>query len=138
MKMYLPALTLLLVLASACGRKYEPVNYGKDACAHCKMTIMDKRFAAEIVNEKGRVFKFDDITCLKAYTAELTTGSLLFVNDNTGQSAEPLDATKAVYLHHESFKSPMAGNLPAFADAAAAKALQDSLGLDLLTWESLP
>ncbi len=136
MKMYLPALTLLLFLASACGRKYEPINYGKDACAHCKMTIMDKRYAAEIVSPKGRAFKFDDISCLRAYALE--PGSLLFVNDFSGKSTEPLPAEKAVYLHHESFGSPMAGNLPAFADEASAKALQDSLGLPLLTWEKLP
>ncbi|WP_341843152.1 nitrous oxide reductase accessory protein NosL [Chitinophaga caseinilytica] len=136
MKLYLPALTLLLFLASACGRKYEPIAYGKDACAHCKMTIMDKRFSAEIVNPKGRVFKFDDIACLRGFDIE--PGSLLFVNDYSGKAAGPLLAEKAVFLHHESFKSPMAGNFPAFADEAAATALKDSLGLDFLTWEKLP
>lgn len=136
MKLYLTALTLLLILASACGRKFEPIAYGKDACAHCKMTILDKRYAAEIVNPKGRVFKFDDIACLRGFEKE--PGSLLFVNDFTGRQTGPLNAEKAVFLHHESFKSPMAGNFPAFADQAAATAIKDSLGLDFLTWETLP
>ncbi|MGX5819236.1 nitrous oxide reductase accessory protein NosL [Chitinophaga lutea] len=136
MKMYLPALALFLFFASACGRQFEPIHYGKDACAHCKMTIMDKRYAAEIVNTKGRAFKFDDIACLRAFEQE--PGSMRFVNDFTGQSAEPLLVENAVFLHHESFGSPMAGNLRAFAGEAAAKALQDSLGLHLITWEQLP
>lgn len=137
MKIYITGLMILLLAAASCKRGYEPISYGKDACAHCKMTIMDKRFSAEIVNQKGRVFKFDDIVCLKAYTQEIP-GSMIFVNDYTGKQTEPLNATTAVFLHHENFKSPMAGNLPAFAGAENAAALKDSLGLELLTWETLP
>lgn len=124
-------------LLSACKRGFEPVNYGKDACAHCKMTIMDKRFAAELVNPKGKVFKFDDISCLRAFTTELT-GSMLYVCDYSGKSQGPLNAATAVYLRHESFNSPMNGNLAAFANKEAATALKDSLQLELLTWETLP
>ncbi len=137
MKIYITALVLVLFTAVSCKRGYEPIAYGKDACAHCKMTIMDKRFSAEIVNQKGRVFKFDDVVCLRAFTQEIP-GSMLFVNDYTGKQTEPLNAATAVFLHHENFKSPMAGNLPAFAGAEAAAALKDSLGLELLTWETLP
>jgi len=44
---------IVLALLSACSRAPEPIVYGKDACTHCKMTIMDKRFAAEIITSKG-------------------------------------------------------------------------------------
>lgn len=135
MKMIFAALVAVCLL-SACNRTFEPINYGKDACAHCKMTIMDKRFAAELVNPKGKVFKFDDISCLRAFSE--VPGSMLFVNDYLGKSEMPLNAALAVYLYHESFNSPMNGNLAAFADKAAAKALQDSLQLELFTWETLP
>lgn len=121
----------------ACNRVFEPVEYGKDACAHCKMTIMDKRFAAEIITPKGKVFKFDDISCLRAFKAELP-GSMLFVCDYTGTSDAPLDAVTAVYLHHESFGSPMNGNLAAFASPADAAHFKDSLQLPLLDWKNLP
>lgn len=137
MKIILTALLLIACLLSACNRSFQPIAYGKDACAHCKMTIMDGRFAAELVNPKGKVFKFDDISCLRAFTAEIP-GSMLYVNDYLGKSAGPLNAATAVYLHHESFNSPMNGNLGAFAGKADAAVLKDSLQLELLTWETLP
>lgn len=101
------------------------------------MTIMDKHFAAELVSPKGKVFKFDDISCLRAFTAEIP-GSMLYVNPYAGTSEKPLNAATAVYLYHESFNSPMNGNLAAFADKAEAARLKDSLQLKLLTWETLP
>jgi copper chaperone NosL len=124
-------------LLTACSRGFEPIEYGKDACAHCKMTIMDKRFAAEMVTPKGKVFKFDDISCLRAATAEMP-GSMLYVNDYTGNAGTALNAATAVYLRHESFSSPMNGNLAAFPDKTAAGPMKDSLQLPLLTWETLP
>ena len=133
---HLLILTALCALF-ACNRSFEPVEYGKDACAHCKMTIMDKRFAAEIITPKGKVFKFDDISCLRAFETELP-GSMLFVSAYAGTPGDPLNAATAVYLHHESFGSPMNGNLAAFASPADAARLRDSLQLPLLNWENLP
>ena len=137
MKILLGSLLLLAGMTSACNRAFEPIVYGKDACAHCKMTIIDKRFAAEIVNPKGKVFKFDDVSCLRAFTAEIP-GSMIFVNAYREKGEQPLNAATAVYLHHPSFKSPMSGNITAFAGKDDAKGLQDSLQLELLTWETLP
>lgn len=137
MKIILAVLTAAVCLLSACSKGFEPIRYGKDACAHCKMTIMDKRFAAELVNPKGKVFKFDDISCLRAFTSELA-GSMVYVNGFGSTPENPLDAVAAVYLRHESFNSPMNGNLAAFADEADAAALKDSLRLELFTWETLP
>ncbi len=131
-------LILLAVCALfACNRAFEPIEYGKDACAHCKMTIMDQRFAAEIITPKGKVFKFDDISCLRAFKTELP-GSMLFVADYAGTAAAPLNAVTAVYLRHESFGSPMNGNLAAFGSPAAAARFKDSLQLTLFNWENLP
>jgi copper chaperone NosL len=56
---------LALVLFSSCSSSGpEKINLNKDDCHNCKMSISDKRFACEIVTEKGRAYKFDDITCL--------------------------------------------------------------------------
>lgn len=137
MKYIMPALLAAASLTTGCSRAYEPIDYGKDACAHCKMTIMDARFAAELITPKGKVYKFDDISCMRALTTELP-GSMLFVNDYTAAQVTPLNAATAVYLQHESFSSPMNGNLAAFGSTGAAKPLQDSLQLELLTWETLP
>nr|WP_246229479.1 hypothetical protein [Mucilaginibacter humi] len=61
---------LCCLLLGACSHAPEPIRYGKDACAHCKMTIMDKRFSSELVTAKGKVFKFDAAECMTAYLKE--------------------------------------------------------------------
>lgn len=129
-----------LIGLSACQQEFEPIDYGHDACAHCKMTIIDKRFAAEIVTEKGKAYKFDDLACLLKYTEEEhfnSTGTILFVSDYTNPDHSFLDAHQAVYLHSGIFKSPMNGNFAAFASSKEATPFKDSLQNDLLKLEDL-
>jgi copper chaperone NosL len=128
-----------IVFLFGCKRSFEPINYGQDACAHCKMTILDKRFAAELIDEKGKVFKFDDIVCMREFldAGPPSPHTLYFVNDYHGEKAAVLDASKAVFLKHEMFKSPMNGNYAAFAVPEDAQHLKDSLQLSLITWKNL-
>ncbi|MGB5288980.1 MAG: hypothetical protein WBN42_10875, partial [Ignavibacteriaceae bacterium] len=51
----------LLFLLASCGSKPEPINYGKDECEFCRMQISDNRYGAELVTDKGKVYKFDSI-----------------------------------------------------------------------------
>ena len=128
-----------VILLQACSRSFEPINYGSDACAHCRMTIMDERYGAELVDQKGKVFKFDDIVCLKQFvSAQQPSGeSLLFVEDYLQTNQGMLDARTAVYLHHPFFRSPMNGSIAAFASDSEAKALADSLQAQSTTWEQI-
>ena len=57
-------LTISLVLIISCKVEESPINYGQDACKFCKMTIVDKQHAAEIVTKKGKPFKYDAIECM--------------------------------------------------------------------------
>ncbi len=129
----------MLILAS-CKAEFDPIDYGHDACTHCKMTIIDKRYAAEILTKKGKAYKFDDITCLKKYIEEKNIpldGLSLFVADYKNPEDNFLDARYAVYLHSDMFKSPMNGSFAAFAKPENAWRLKDSLNTDLLKWENL-
>src|SRR5688572_4321047 len=56
-------IVMILGLLS-CSTEPQPFVYGKDACHSCKMTVVDKKFGAEIVTTKGKVYKFDDVNCL--------------------------------------------------------------------------
>lgn len=135
----IPLFAVLLFLAS-CKPEFEPISYGHDACTHCKMTIMDKRYAAEILTKKGKVYKFDDIACLKKYIQEenMPEADLtVFVADYNNPDSKFLDARQVVYLHSEIFKSPMNGNFAAFATAEKTSSLKDSLHTDILKWENL-
>ncbi len=136
---YAPVCILLLFLMS-CSRGFEPVDYGKDACVHCRMTIVDERFASELVDEKGKVFKFDDLKCMKQFIhAKEKNGqdNLLFVEDYLMQHEGAIDAVNAVYLEHDFFASPMRGNYAAFTDEQEAQRFKDSLDIPFLSWNDL-
>jgi copper chaperone NosL len=125
---------------SSCSGGFEPIDYGHDACTRCKMTIMDKRFAAEILTRKGRAYKFDDISCLKKYLAEEhipEADITVFVADFKSPDNKFLNARQVVYLHSDMLKSPMNGNSAAFAIAEDAIPLRDSLHAELLKWNNL-
>ena len=128
------------ILFTSCSKGYKPIDYGSDGCAHCKMTIMDARFGAEIVTGKGKVFKFDDILCLKQYLEEKNIEDehlMIFVEKYNEQQNDVTDATQAVYIKHESFASPMNGDYAAFAGIDDAQSLSDSLHADILEWRNL-
>ena len=54
------ATLLAFFVLTGCNPKPEKIAIGKDACAECKMTIMDPKFGGEIVSKKGKVFKNRD------------------------------------------------------------------------------
>ena len=129
-----------MVCLTACKRKFEPINYGHDACTHCRMTIMDKRFAAELITSKGKIFKFDDFGCLLKYVKDEnfdTRGALIFVADFNHPEGGFLDARRAVFILDETFRSPMNGNFAATASEADADQLNMGVNGKLLTWISL-
>jgi len=124
---------------SACKQGFQPVKYGSDACAGCKMTIMDKRFAAEIVTRKGRAYLFDDLACLLNYMKTAGEGqdiAGIFISNYNDPDGEFLDARKAVYFQGEGFKSPMNGGYAAFAPGKAETSAKAGLQ-GPLKWEDL-
>ncbi|MCL2725181.1 MAG: nitrous oxide reductase accessory protein NosL [Polyangiaceae bacterium] len=54
-----------------CTNTREPVDpvWGREPCAHCKMLVGDRRFAAQAVNDGDRFF-FDDIGCMVLWLDE--------------------------------------------------------------------
>lgn len=50
---------------AACTKTEEPADpvWGKEPCAHCRMLVSDRRYAAEIVVDGERRW-FDDIGCM--------------------------------------------------------------------------
>ena len=51
-------------------RGVEPVVWSQATCAHCKMHIGDKRFAAQLQTKEGEVYNFDDSGCVFEWIAE--------------------------------------------------------------------
>jgi copper chaperone NosL len=108
---------MLAVVFWACSIEPEPLIYGKDQCHSCKMTLMDKKFGAELVTTKGKVYKFDDINCLFNFYNEGSVNKEDFRLKLVVDFSRPeklIDAEKAVYLKSGEIKSPMASQVAAF------------------------
>jgi copper chaperone NosL len=115
---------LTVALLAGCTRGPEEFHFGEDLGAYCRMPIVDGRFAAQIVTQTGRVYKFDSIECMASYLAFQVTDETdvhsVWVS-NAAKPGELLPATDAVFVRHPSIRSPMGGGWAAYADDAAAR-----------------
>lgn len=115
------ALIILSLACVACGRRAPSIDFGKAECAHCRMNVVDRQFAAAVVTTKGRQYVFDDLACMVQHVAD---GAI--AEDQVGawyvcDHAHPgvlIDASAAFYLSDPSFRSPMRGDVAAFATEA--------------------
>jgi copper chaperone NosL len=137
-KVYTTAFAALLFLLVSCEIEAEKIQYGSDACAFCKMTIVDQQHAAQYVTNKGKQFKFDAIECMVNDLSEkdVETLAILLVAAYE-RPGEMTPAQQATYLISEKIKSPMGANLSAFSAVQAAKETQSENGGDIYTWPEL-
>ncbi|PIB32930.1 hypothetical protein BFP78_01310 [Gaetbulibacter sp. 5U11] len=128
----------LLLLLSSCNVGPEPINYGSDGCHFCKMTIVDKVHAAEVVTKKGKVYKFDATECMINFMDDFDTSEIkLYLSNNYTEPEALIDATKATFLISKNIPSPMGAFLSAFKNKADAEKFQAEKGGDLYTWDTL-
>ncbi|WP_216629164.1 nitrous oxide reductase accessory protein NosL [Sphingobacterium lumbrici] len=135
-------ISLLFLIVQACNSSAgpKPIRYGQDQCAYCKMTVSDPRFGAQLVTKKGRAYNFDDVKCMIAFVKEGTVkrddvaGFYLpdYSNDN-----KLLPAEKMFLLKSESLKSPMRGNIAAFANEKDMEQARAQHAGDILIWDDL-
>jgi len=131
---------MFLVCFSACNTKPQAIVAGKQNCDFCKMTIMDTKFAAELITAKGKLYKFDDAHCLVSYLKsgileKKDVKEIYFVDYNNKEQF--VYALAAFLLSSEALRSPMNGNIAAFKDAAERDKLHAQISGDTITWESL-
>jgi len=135
-----PGLVLACSTQACGGDGPKPINFGQDQCAHCRMTVSDARFGSQLVTTKGRAYVFDDVQCLIAFVKAGTEASedvaayylSDYVNENKLQPVE-----KLLFLRSESLKSPMRGDIAAFASREDLEKVREVHGGDVLTWEDL-
>jgi len=131
---------LIALVFLSCALEPEPINYGKDLCAHCNMKIIDKRYGAEYVSAKGKVFKFDSGECLIEYISQNNLSGknegLTLVTDFS--SPEKLIKTgDATFIISQKLPSPMGAFLTAFSSKGAAKSKVEELGGEVYDWGSV-
>lgn len=134
-----PAIIMFAML-TACEPKPEAIEWGKEECAHCKMNIADKRFAAQLLTAKGKAYKFDAIECLAGYMndGKITKPDIhsLWVMDYDNPGTF-LPAQKSFFLQSAQFQSPMSLNLAAFANSKAVQAALQKFGGKELYWDGV-
>ncbi|AWR85461.1 nitrous oxide reductase accessory protein NosL [Meiothermus taiwanensis] len=107
----------------------RPLRVGVDACPYCNMTLLDARYAAQMVTSTGRVYHYDDVGCLLdhllGYGGPKATPREVYVADfaaSERQAARFLPAQQAYFLYHERIRTPMGTGLLAFASPGALEA----------------
>lgn len=134
------AAAVVTIVLTSCTAKPEPINYGKDQCDDCRMTIMDPKFGAEVVTKKGRVYKFDDLHCLlhfrkSAQVKDQDVAQTVVIDYNNPQAF--LDAPSAFYVKAEALNSPMNSNTAAFATSSDAEIKAKEFGTTTISWSEL-
>lgn len=128
---------LVLLSFISCSTEPEPLVYGKDVCHVCKMTLMDKKFGAELVTKKGKVYKFDDMNCFlnfynSGYEAVQDFEHKLVVDYS--KAGTLIDATSAFYLKSEAIRSPMNGQVAAFESKSSMDVFKKEWTAIYLGW----
>lgn len=132
-------LAAALALALAACRAPGPgvIRYDTDACDHCRMTIADASFAAQLVTTTGKVYRFDDPGCLASFVAGARVAPAevhaAWVNDHERPDT-PVRVEDAVFVISDRIRTPMNSGVAAFGTRASAAALQARTGGQLLPW----
>lgn len=117
---------LLLGLLSGCGSSdVKPVDiFSEDMCSNCRMSVSDRSFVSELMDDQGGVFKFDDLNCLESFRKKSPTLNIkaLFVTDYDTKSWIPYELSTIVQT---GIRTPMASGKVAFKDPVKAKEFLD-------------
>ena len=117
-------LVVALVAGCSFGRATPAAldTSGQEACAFCRMAIVDASTAAQLVAPGEEPRFFDDLGCLRSYLGEhpLPRKAVVFVADHRTRAWVPL--AQAVYARQPSLETPMGSHLIAHASAGSRDA----------------
>ena len=135
MKSFVPICVFSLGCAAA-ALAPAAIRLGEDTCAHCRMTLVSTRTAAQIVAPGEEPVIFDDLGCLRDYLNghALRADARVYVADH--RTGAWLNAASAV-ITRTSIATPMSSGLLAHADAASRDADPDARGGTAITPDRL-
>ena len=128
---------LTMFILAACGSEPEPINYGHDECEFCRMQITDNKYGAELITDKGKIYKFDSIECMIEFsfvknTLGDTNNKLLITGFDNPDNF--IDARNSVYVMNDKFRSPMGLNVTAFNGEELVQKFISENGGEKLSW----
>lgn len=137
---YFSSVLFSFLFVIACTKNPEPIKYGSDECELCRMSIMDPKYGAEIVTEKGKVYKFDSIECLVNYSLKNNMigdeNNSMLVTDFSNPEMF-IDVKKSFYVRNNSIRSPMGLNVSSFGTDVAKQSFIGKNGGQQLSWPEL-
>ncbi|MCX6296629.1 MAG: nitrous oxide reductase accessory protein NosL [Bacteroidetes bacterium] len=130
---------VLLLTISSCKSGPEKLQYSKDSCAFCKMQLMDKKYGAELVTEKGKVYKFDDTGCMLNYEkqnfgSQKVALELVVDYSNPGQL---INVLTAFHIKCAAAYSPMGSNLASFEKEETVNKYIQQLQGEKISWDAI-
>lgn len=133
-------LLFLLSLSFLSCTKTEavPIKLNVDNCDFCGMTISDGKYGSEVITQKGRVYKFDDVMCMINYGKENpnTKMATYYVSDYTKDNVL-IPAETAFFLYGEAIQSPMRGGIISFSSEKEAKKFEVKLNAKQIAWDAV-
>jgi copper chaperone NosL len=131
------AVVFATFLLSGCfsPEKPEPIAFGSDTCAHCRMTISDNRFGGEVILKGGKIHKFDSLGCVHSYSEENKDKvSKVFLIDFFEPGAF-VPSEEARFVMSSSIRGPMGQDILVSHVRNEAKLLKE--GSVIRTWQYL-
>ena len=126
----------VLVLWPGPAQGPEPIAYGRDVCAHCRMHLGRVGFAGEMRDREGRLTKYDDIGCLlRAMAATHHEVPGAWVEDH--DSGAWLSLLTARFVRSPRADTPMGHGIVAFETETAASAFAAREGGTIAQLEDL-
>jgi len=140
MKMKWLFYALLCVPLLGCRPEPKSIDFGEDQGVYCKMTIADPRYGAELVTDKGKVYKFDAVECMINFlqeeaSAEREYAYVLAIAADTPGELHPVE--EMYFLRSPEMPSPMGADLTGFSTREAAEAAREEHGGEILSWEEV-
>jgi copper chaperone NosL len=117
---------LLLVACGGGGDGPAPVDTKNDACAWCRMSVSDLRFAAQLTAPGHEPKLFDDAGCLRDWLKEPREAAEWTAWLSDHRTKEWVKATDAVVVRDPTVQTPMDSGLVAWTNAASRE--QDPAG----------
>jgi copper chaperone NosL len=130
----------IIVFLNSCNTKPEPIRVGRDNCSFCKMTVSDNRFGAELVTQKGKIYKFDDMLCLVSFLhaengVKKDNAAIYFTDFSNGHAL--ISANGAILYKSDLLQTPMGGHIAAFGNADSMKKAAIQYSGSMVLWEEL-
>lgn len=129
---------IIIFLLQACSSQPKPIDFGTDNCDHCQMTLSDERYGAELITNKGRIYKFDDLHCIKGFLQSgnidnKDVASIWFVDFVATKRL--ISSESSILLRNEELKSPMGSNIAVFATEDEFNNYQQKYEGTKLSWK---